>query len=506
MQAKHIGFLLILIIVAVIALFVFRGGAGQDPAGGAGGAGMPPPEVSIVTVSPGLVAFTKDLPGRVSAYRVAEIRPQVGGIITKRLFEEGSEVEEGQQLYQIDAAPYQAAYDSSRADLMRAQANVKSIQARAARFEELVKIGGISKQEYDDARAGLAQARAGVAIANAALAQAKINLDYTKVFSPISGRIGQSSVTEGALVTASQPQALATVQQFDQIYVDVTQSGEEIMELRRQYAQAGQGTEKPQARLVLGGKEVGEPGELQFSDVTVNPGTGTVQLRILFPNASLEVLPGLFVHARLVQSRAPDAILIPQQSVIRNPDGSIIVWLVGAENKVAPQPVTLGEAVGDQWHVLSGLKAGDRIVVEGTMKVQPGAVVNPVERGSEGAGQPPSSPSASPQQPSSAGDMGAAPEDAQAAEQQGGPQPIPFEDPETTGGEALENHGEAHMPFSEEEEAAAPVIELPSMAAPGDAVGENAEDGSGGEGTQEQQFEEEAEEATGPPASILRSN
>ncbi len=350
---------------------------------------MPATEVSVVTIAPESLTLSKDLPGRTSAFRVAEIRPQVTGIITKRLFEEGSDVTEGQQLYQIDPAPYQAAYDSANADLMKAQANVKSVQAKTARYAELVKIGGVSKQDYDDVKASLDQSKADVAIATAALATAKINLDYTKVFSPISGRIGKSMVTEGALVTANQAGALATVQQFDK------------MQLRRQFSEAGGNAAKPTARLMLdGGNEIyGETGELQFSDVTVEQSTGTVQLRILFPNPNHEILPGLFVHARLDQAKENAAILIPQQAVNRNPDGSVAVWVVDEGDKAAIRPIKISQTVGDKWLVTEGLKAGDRVVVEGVMKIQPGATVKPVEKNRAAMPAPEKQPDAPEAQP-----------------------------------------------------------------------------------------------------------
>lgn len=342
----------------------------------------PPTEVTVHTIAPKNITLSKDLPGRTSAFRVAEIRPQVNGIIVKRLFEEGSDVKIGQQLYQIDPAVYQAAVDSADADLMKANANAKSVMARSERYKELVKIGGISKQEFDDIKASVAQANADIAIAKAALANAKINLDYTKVFSPIEGRIGKSLVTEGALATANQTQPLAIVQQLNPIYVDVTQSSLEVMQLRRDMAN------NPALKLPVelflegdgqGAKAFEQKGEFQFSDVTVDETTGTSQLRILFPNPKLELLPGLFVRARIGQASANNALLVPQKAVTRNPDGSTVVMLVGEGNKVAAQPIKVSDAIGDQWLVLEGLKQGDRVIVEGTMKAPPGSVVKPVE-------------------------------------------------------------------------------------------------------------------------------
>ena len=343
----------------------------------ANGSDRPPAEVNIITIAPQAVNFTKDLPGRTSSYKIAEIRPQVNGIITKRLYTEGSEVKEGDQLYQIDPATYEAALNSSRANLMKAEASLKAAQAQFARVKELVKIDAVSKQEFDDANASLDQGKADVAIAKAALATSQINLDYTKVFSPISGRIGKSFVTEGALVTANQTTPLATVQQFDPIYVDVTQSSTELMDLRRQL----QAAEKTPVTLILEGdsKIYEEKGELQFSDVTVDQTTGSVQLRILFPNPKQELLPGLFVHARIEQARDSAAILVPQRAITRTADGSVTVWVVGEGDKVSVRPIKVSQAVGDQWFVTDGLKAGDRVIVEGIQKVKPEAVVKPVD-------------------------------------------------------------------------------------------------------------------------------
>lgn len=375
----------LMICVAVLALagggFYFwhssAGAEGTEKEAAAAPASMPPTEVSIVTIAAQTVNFTKDLPGRTSAYRVAEIRPQVSGIIVKRLFEEGSAVTEGQQLYQIDPASYQAAFDSANADLMKAKAGVKAANSKYERNSVLVKSGYASKQTIDDLKASLDQARADVAIAEAAVAAAKINLDYTKVLSPIAGRIGKSLVTEGALVTAGQASALATVQQLDPVYVDVTQSSTELMELRRQL----NSPEKTPVTLLLEGSAhvYGHKGELQFSDVTVDPTTGSVQLRVLFPNPDQELLPGLFVRARVEQARADGAILVPQKSITRNADGSVTVWLVGEGDKAAVHPVKISQVVGDNWLVTEGLKSGDRVIVEGTQKVAPGAVVKPVE-------------------------------------------------------------------------------------------------------------------------------
>jgi membrane fusion protein (multidrug efflux system) len=340
----------------------------------------PPVEVEVYTVVPQQVSLTQDLPGRTSSWQIAEIRPQVTGIIVERLFTEGSFVKAGQQLYQIDPAQYRAAYDSSVAALHKAEANLKAVEPKMKRYRELVEVGGVSRQNYDDVVASLAQARADVAVAQAAMTTAKINLDYTKVFAPISGRIGKSSVTKGALVTANQGTALATVQNLTKIYVDVSQSSAEIMKLRKQVSsdeQAG----RMEAELILEGEKepYGLKGEIQFSDISVDAGTGMIQLRILFPNPDSYLLPGLFVKARVAQSQLDDAIIVPQQSVVRSAGGVTTVWAVGPDNVVNPRPVEVSKALGNKWLIRSGLQSGDKVVVAGLQKISPGATVTPVE-------------------------------------------------------------------------------------------------------------------------------
>lgn len=367
----------------IVGLVIWKSGSSATAAQPQGGGERPPAEVTVFTVKTEPLTFTKDLPGRTSAVRVAEIRPQVSGIVVKRLFKEGGNVSAGQQLYQIDPAPFQAAYDSAQAELMRAEANLQSAAPKAERYAGLVDAGGVSRQEYDDAVTALAQAKAAVAAAKAAVTAAKINLDYTKVFSPISGHIGKSSVTEGALVTANQASALATVQQLDSIYVDVSQSAEEVMKLRRMVTEDGTLGSSAEVELLIGTKTYAHKGVMQFSDVTVDETTGMVQLRVLFPNPERELLPGLFVKARIGQAKDDAAVLIPQQTAVRNSDGSVIVWAVDAENTVNPRPVQVSDAVGNRWLVNSGLQPGDRIVVEGLQKIRPGAKVNPVEQKAE---------------------------------------------------------------------------------------------------------------------------
>jgi len=351
---------------------------GQAPAG------PPPVEVTVLTLTPKSVPLVTELPGRTSAYRVAEIRPQVSGIVQKRLFEEGGQVKAGQQLYQIDPATYQAALQSAQADLVKARASLKSVEAKAERYADLVKINAVSKQEYDDIVASLDQAKAAILVAQAQVDTARINVGYTKVYAPIDGVIGKSSVTEGALVTANQTGALATITQLDPIYVDVSQSSSDLMRLRQSIAagqvQKGQADQAP-VTLTLDGttQAYGHTGQLKFSDVTVDPSTGAVQIRAVFPNPDKLLYPGLFVRARVEQGARDGAVLVPQRALVRNADGSAAVWVVGADNKVAPRPVVTKQVVGDSWLIDQGLAGGDRIVVEGLQKIRPGAEIRPVE-------------------------------------------------------------------------------------------------------------------------------
>lgn len=343
----------------------------------------PPPDVGVVTIAPEAMDITTELPGRTSAFRVAEVRPQVNGIIVKRLFTEGSDVKEGDQLYQIDPAPYQAALDSATADLAKAKANVQSAQARAGRYASLVKIDAVSRQDYDDAMATLSQNKAQVAAAEAALTTAQINLNYTRVFSPISGRIGKSLVTEGALVTANQSTPLTSVTQLDPIFVDMTQSSAEMMRLRRVVgANAQQGGGNVRLTIEGDGQPYPEIGHLQFSDVTVDQATGSVQLRALFPNSNNLLLPGLFVRATITQGVEKNAVLVPQQALIRQPDGRTVVWVVspaeGGGLVANMQPVTVVRAVGNRWLLApnGGLSGGEQVVVQGLQKLmRPGTPV-----------------------------------------------------------------------------------------------------------------------------------
>jgi membrane fusion protein (multidrug efflux system) len=347
--------------------------------GGAHGAGqgkMPPPEVGVFTVSPEPLAIVTELPGRTAAYQVAEVRPQVGGLIQKRLFTEGADVKAGVPLYQIDAATYQAAYNSAKAALSKAKANLAASQPKVARYKELVAIEGVSQQDYDDAVAANEQARAEVEAAQAALETARINLDYTKVASPISGRISRSTVTPGALVTASQANALTTVQQLDPIYVDVTQSSEEMLRLKREMESGSLKKTGGQARVTLklaDGSTYAQEGRLQFADASVDPGTGNVTLRALFPNPKHELLPGMFVRAVLENGMDQQAIAVPQQGVTRNPKGEATALVLNKQGMVEQRVLRTGGTLGDKWLVKDGLAAGDRVIIEGVQKVKPGA-------------------------------------------------------------------------------------------------------------------------------------
>ena len=336
--------------------------------------------MGVIVVRTEPIALTTELSGRTSAFLVSDVRPQVGGVITARLFQEGAYVRAGQPLYQIDPATYRASLQSAEAGLAQARAAYATAKLKADRYKDLVTINAVSRQDNDDAQAAAQQAAANVEAQRAAVDQARINLGYSRVVAPISGRIGKSSVTPGALVTASQATALATVQNLDKIYVDVTQSAAEVLRLRRDLA-AGQigGPTSAQARLILeDGTIYPIPGKLEFADVTVDPGTGSVGLRAVFPNPDGTLLPGLYVRARISKGVVDAGVLAPQAAVTRDPKGQASVLVVGAGNKAETRPLTIAQTVGDKWLVTAGLKAGDRLIVDGLQKAQPGAVVKPV--------------------------------------------------------------------------------------------------------------------------------
>lgn len=391
-------------LIAIAGVFVAGvalGGCGKKQA--AAPPQMGPPEVGVITVQPQRVALTTELSGRTSAQLVAEVRPQVSGIVQKRVFTEGSDVKAGQVLYQIDPASYQAALSSAKAAEARAEANLIPARLKEQRYGELVKIKAVSQQDYDNAYASFKQAEADVASAKAAVETARINLDYTKVTAPISGRISRSSVTDGALVTANQAAPLATIQQLGSMYVDVTQSSADLLKLKQNLASGllKKGSSANQARVKLlleDGTPYPLPGTLKFSEVTVDQSTGSITLRAVFPNPKQVLLPGMFVRAVVEEGEAADAILVPQRGVTRSPTGEAMVMVVGAEEKVEPRPIKVVRTVGDSWLVSDGLKSGDRVILEGIQRARPGTPVKAVPfgappaaagpAGAAGGGQP----------------------------------------------------------------------------------------------------------------------
>jgi membrane fusion protein (multidrug efflux system) len=339
-----------------------------------------PAEVGYIVARTEPVALTAELSGRTSAFLVSEVRPQVSGVVQARLFQEGSLVRAGQPLYQIDPATYRAAANSAAAGLAQAQAAYTSAKLKADRYKELVAINAVSRQDNDDAQAAAQQAAANVQAQRANLEQARINLGYTRVVAPISGRIGKSSVTPGALVTASQPTALATVQNLEKVYVDVTQSSADLLKLRRDLA-AGRidGPTSARVNLILeDGSTYPTPGTLAFSDITVDPGTGSVGLRAVFPNPGGALLPGMYVRAILSRGVATTGILAPQAAISRDPKGNATAFVVGPNNKAELRQLAVAQTVGDKWLVTGGLKPGDKLIVEGLQKVRPDAPVKPV--------------------------------------------------------------------------------------------------------------------------------
>ncbi|THB85869.1 efflux RND transporter periplasmic adaptor subunit [Pantoea allii] len=358
-------------------------------------AAQQPPAVGVVTLKTEPLKISTELPGRTSAYRVAEVRPQVSGIILKRNFIEGSDIKAGQSLYQIDPATYQASYDSAKGDLIQAQANARIAQLTVKRYKPLLGTKYISQQDYDTAVATAAQNDAAVQVAKANVETARINLAYTKVTSPISGRIGKSSVTEGALVQNAQTTALATVQQLDPMYVDVTQSSEDFMRLRSELesGQLKQNDGKANVTLLMqNGSSYPQQGTLEFSDVTVDETTGSITLRAIVPNPNHALLPGMFVRARLDEGTNPNALLVPQQAVTRTPTGQATVMVVGADNKVEARQVTTSQAIGDKWLVTDGVKAGERVISTGLQRAKPGAQVTPQEVSDDAKAAPGSKP------------------------------------------------------------------------------------------------------------------
>jgi membrane fusion protein (multidrug efflux system) len=387
---------------AVSAVFLsfaaLLAGCGQGSSAPSPGAGAPPPpEVGVVTVTPGEVGLNAELPGRLEASRVAQVRARAAGIVQRRLFREGSDVRAGQPLFAIDPAPYAASLASAQATLARAEANLGQATALAERYKPLVEANAISKQEYANAVAAQKQAQAEVAAGRAAVQTAQINLNYASVAAPISGRIGRALVTEGALVGQGEATPLAIVQQIDPLYVNFTQSASEALALRRAMDQGRlqrvAGTQAAQVRVLLeDGTIHPQPGKLLFTDLTVDPGSGQVTLRAEVPNPGYTLLPGLYVRVRLEVAKAGNAVLLPQQAVTRASTGDNVM-VVGADGKVAQRSVKLGGNQGASWVVLEGLKAGEQVMVDGFQKLRPGITVKPVPAsGMAGAPAAPTAP------------------------------------------------------------------------------------------------------------------
>ncbi|WP_420843188.1 efflux RND transporter periplasmic adaptor subunit [Geothrix oryzisoli] len=341
----------------------------------------PAPEVSVVTLQPEKVAITSELPGRTSAFLMAEVHPQVNGIVQQRLFTEGADVKQGDVLYQIDPRPYQAAYDTAAAALARAEANLPAIRKRAERFKELVAINAVGQQDYEDAAAAQKQAEAEVQALKAGAESARINLGYTRITAPISGRIGKSNVTPGALAAAYQGPAFTTIQQLDQVYVDSPQSSAILLGIQRNLAanRIKGSADSARVKLLLeDGTPYAQQGVLKFSDVTVDPSTGSQILRMVFPNPRHILLPGMYVRAIVEEGVAEHAILVPQQGVTRDPKGNAIAMVVDPSDKIEQRTLKVDRAIGSKWLILEGLNAGDRVVVEGLQKIRPGVAVKVV--------------------------------------------------------------------------------------------------------------------------------
>ncbi len=380
-------------------LFLLLLAAYPDARAQQSGGSLPPPAVMVVTLKAKTVTLTRELPGRTNPYLVAEVRPQVSGIIQRQLFTEGKMVKAGQPLYQLDDETYQADVNSAKAGLARAQAKLEATRLTAKRASELVKANAVSQQENEDATAALRQAEADVKVAQAAVDSAGVVLKRARIAAPIDGRIGKSSVTQGALVTANQTAPLATIQQLDPIYVDLTQSSSEILQIRKEVAAGNLASTAnlPVTILLEDGSEYAQRGRLAFSEVTVDPSTGTTAIRVIVPNPKDVLLPGMYVRAVVSTGQRKDALLAPQSGITRDPKGNASALVVNAEGKVEARLVKVSRTVGDQWLVEEGLKAEDRVIVEGVMKVKPGMPVQATE-----AGAPPSAAPASPPAPDSA--------------------------------------------------------------------------------------------------------
>jgi len=367
--------------IATLGALLILAGCNDEQQQG-GGFAFPPPQVAVITVKAEDVPITNDLPGRIAATRVAEVRPRVSGIVVERVFEQGSQVKEGDVLYRIDPAPFQVQVDSAEATLRRAKAVQTQARVDSERQEQLKKSNVASAQAYDDAIAKLAQADADVAIAQAGLETAKLNLQYADVKAPISGRIGRALITEGALVSAGGTENLATIQQLDPVYADFTQSATDLIRLRKALQDGALMADNNSAEVKLmldDGSEYPHPGKLLFSEAAVDETTGQVTLRGEFPNPDGDLLPGMYVRVLIEQGIEKGAVLVPQQAVQRDASGSALVYVVSADNKAGARSVRVGRASGTRWVITDGLKDGEKIIVEGFQKVQPGGEVVPSE-------------------------------------------------------------------------------------------------------------------------------
>ena len=373
-----------------VALVACKGGGEPPQQGGPG-------QVTVVTLKPETVTLTRELAGRANGYQVAEVRPQVSGIVAKRLFTEGSVVKAGDPLYQLDDAAYRAQANSARAQLARAEASANAARLAARRSSELVKSRVISVQDDENAQAAWKQAEADVLAARASLDAANVTLGYARITAPISGQIGKSSVTQGALVSAGQAEPLATINQLDPIYIDVTQSSAELLQLRRELAEGRlEGASELPVDIVLeDGSTFAHKGKLEFSEVSVDPATGSYLMRVRVENPDQVLMPGMFVRAVLGSGVRPNALLVPMQGIARDPKGDTSAMVVDAEGKVAVRPVKVSRTVGDKWLVEDGLKAGDKVIVEGLQKIGPGMPVQATEKGAEAA-KPAAAPAAAP--------------------------------------------------------------------------------------------------------------
>ncbi|MFW6764174.1 multidrug efflux RND transporter periplasmic adaptor subunit AdeD [Acinetobacter pittii] len=359
--------------IYLLPLFVFLNGCDSD---------QPAPkniqQVGTITIKPETIESTYQLAGRTVASEISQVRPQVNGVVIEQLFKEGTQVNKGQPLYKIDSSLYRDSVDEAAGNLALAKATVNSTRLQAERYKELIKVNGVSQQELDNAQSAYEQAKATVAVNEAVLKTARTNLRYTQVSAPISGRIGRSSITRGALVTSAQTDPLATIQKLDPMYVDLTQSSDEYMALRKQLTENGIKPTELSVRLKLeNGTAYAEQGTFKFSDVAVDEATGSVTLRAAFPNPNNALLPGLYVRAELGTGTCPNSVLIPQGALFRDAEGNPLVWIVGKDNKAEQRKITLGDAIDNRWLVTSGLKAGDQVIVEGLQGLSAGMTIEP---------------------------------------------------------------------------------------------------------------------------------